>query len=222
MYYYIIDYIDSNLMNGDQEDSSFSYDEEDFTRLYQKQLLKAKRKQQKQTKKSPEPRSNSERSRSRDRGKKRQMGENREVRTPLAIKWNILEPCPPLAFEQHLPPKIRELPIINKKNDIMEAIIKNQFVLVTGDTGCGKSTQVPRIIWEYLKGTGDNKSKIMIVQPRRLAVTNLTGIMKRQIPEQNLVGYQIGMNSCISPTNRIVFVTNGIFLQRLVHSTDFF
>jgi HrpA-like RNA helicase len=37
-----------------------------------------------------------------------------------------------------------------------------------------------------------------------------------------MIGYQIGMTSYIRSENRIVFVTNGIFLQRLVHSTDFF
>lgn len=37
-----------------------------------------------------------------------------------------------------------------------------------------------------------------------------------------MIGYQIGMTSNIRSENRIVFVTNGIFLQRLVHSTDFF
>lgn len=40
--------------------------------------------------------------------------------------------------------------------------------------------------------------------------------------EKKCIGYQIGMKSLINPTNRIVFVTNGIFLQRLVHSTEFF
>jgi HrpA-like RNA helicase len=97
----------------------------------------------------------------------------------------------------------------------------SQFVLVTGETGCGKSTQVPRLIYEYLRGTAA-KGKIMCVQPRRLAVLNLFSIMNSQMPEKDMIGYQIGMTSRIHPDNRIVFVTNGIFLQRLVHSTDFF
>lgn len=62
----------------------------------------------------------------------------------------------------------------------------------------------------------------MCVQPRRLAVVNLHQILEKQMPEKKLIGYQIGMKSFIEPQNRIVFVTNGIFLQRLVHSTDFF
>ena len=82
---------------------------------------------------------------------------------------------------------------------------------------------MPRLIYEYLRNTEkDYKAKIMCVQPRRLAVINLQKILAKQIPEPNLIGYQIGMKSVIDPDNRIVFVTNGIFLQRLVHSTDFF
>lgn len=105
--------------------------------------------------------------------------------------------------------------------EILNAIMLNQFVLVTGETGCGKSTQVPRLLYEYLRETAAS-GKIMCVQPRRLAVLNLFSIMNSQMPERDMIGYQIGMTSRISPDNRIVFVTNGIFLQRLVHSTDFF
>jgi HrpA-like RNA helicase len=42
------------------------------------------------------------------------------------------------------------------------------------------------------------------------------------MPERGLVGYQIGLQSHVSPLNRILFVTNGIFLQRIVHGTAFF
>lgn len=78
---------------------------------------------------------------------------------------------------------------------------------------------MPRLIYEYLRNIKNENAKIMCVQPRRLAVINLHKILAKQIPEPNLIGYQIGMKSLIDPENRIVFVTNGIFLQRLVHST---
>lgn len=62
----------------------------------------------------------------------------------------------------------------------------------------------------------------MCVQPRRLAVINLQSILEKQMVERSRIGYQIGMKSHIFPENKIVFVTNGIFLQRMVHSTAFF
>jgi HrpA-like RNA helicase len=58
------------------------------------------------------------------------------------------------------------------------------------------------------------------VQPRRLAVLNLKSILDKQMPEKGLVGYQIAMEKRVSPSNRVVFVTNGIFLQQMVHSTE--
>jgi len=74
-----------------------------------------------------------------------------------------------------------ELPIYKKQQEILDAIMKDQFILITGDTGCGKSTQVPRIIYEYLNEIKDTKSKIMCIQPRRLAVINLYNILSNQL-----------------------------------------
>lgn len=50
---------------------------------------------------------------------------------------------------------------------------------------------MPRLIYEYLRET-NQEGKIMCVQPRRLAVMNLQGIMKEQMKERGMVGYQIG------------------------------
>ena len=60
------------------------------------------------------------------------------------------------------------------------------------------------------------------MQPRRLAVKNLHKILSEQIPEKGAVGYHIAMQMSIQEQTKILFMTNGIFLQRLVHSTDFF
>ena len=51
---------------------------------------------------------------------------------------------------------------------------------------------------------------------------NLNQILNNQMEKNNLVGYQIGMQSHIAPSNRIVFMTNGIFLQRMIHSSEIF
>lgn len=67
-------------------------------------------------------------------------------------------------------------------------------MLVTGQTGCGKSTQVPRLLYEYIRETKLN-AKIICVQPRRLAVKNLHKLLGDQIPEKDAVGYHIAMQT---------------------------
>jgi len=141
------------------------------------------------------------------------------MKVPEEIRWYIHAKPPPIDFASRVPHPINQLPIFKKKDQILDAITKNQFVLVTGETGCGKSTQVPRLLYEYLTEIGDEKSKIMCVQPRRLAVINLNRILGSQMKKQDMIGYQIGMKSFIRPSNKIVFVTNGIFLQRMIHSS---
>lgn len=113
------------------------------------------------------------------------------------------------------------MPIFKKKEEILNNIINNQVVLVTGETGCGKSTQVPRLLYEYIRETKLD-AKIICVQPRRLAVKNLHKLLTDQIPEAGAVGYHIAMQTFIRENTKILFMTNGIFLQRLVHGTEFF
>ena len=118
-----------------------------------------------------------------------------------------------------IPENIRGLPVYKKHDKILETILSNQVMMVTGDTGCGKSTQIPRILYEYIKAS-KLEAKILCVQPRRLAVINLDKILSKQIPDQGVVSYQIAMDNSIRPTTKILFMTNGIFLQRFIHSVE--
>ena len=120
------------------------------------------------------------------------------LKEPKEIRWFIYPKCPPIDFVNIVPKPMNQLPIYKKKDQILDAITKNQFVLVTGETGCGKSTQVPRLLYEYLSKIGDNQSKIMCVQPRRLAVMNLTKILDHQMSKKNQIGYQIGMKTQVN------------------------
>jgi HrpA-like RNA helicase len=52
-----------------------------------------------------------------------------------------------------------------------------------------------------------------------LAVKNLHKILTDQIPEKGTVGYHIAMQTFIKENTKILFMTNGIFLQRLIHGT---
>lgn len=70
--------------------------------------------------------------------------------------------------------KIERLPISLYRKQIADAIEKNQVLVIKGEPGCGKSTQVPQIIIDYftekMKGTDCN---IVITQPRRISAITL-------------------------------------------------
>jgi HrpA-like RNA helicase len=94
----------------------------------------------------------------------------------------------------------------------------NQVMIVTGDTGCGKSTQIPQLILHYLLTTG-GEGKIMVVQPRRLAAINLALSICRQTKTRlgDRVGYSIRMDHRASRSTRLLMTTYGMFLQKLTH-----
>lgn len=66
----------------------------------------------------------------------------------------------------------KHLPIVAKKREIIEKLEKNKVLIVSGDTGCGKTTQVPKYILEHAMHNKQDV-KIICTQPRRLAAINI-------------------------------------------------
>ena len=117
----------------------------------------------------------------------------------------------------------QKLPIFNRSKVILESIEKEQVVVISGDTGCGKSTQVPKYI--YLDARSKNKKvKIVCTQPRRMAALNLAKRVAFELNERlgGIVGYQISLDSKKNEHTAILYVTNGIFLQSLIHDKMIF
>ena len=103
------------------------------------------------------------------------------------------------------------LPIHDKKDAIIDAIRKHAVVVVSGDTGSGKTTQLPKICHEAVLGKG----LIGCTQPRRVAAVSLA---KRVADELGcdlggLVGVQVRFLDQLSATTRIKFMTDGILLS---------
>lgn len=93
--------------------------------------------------------------------------------------------------------------------------------MISGDTGCGKTTQVPKYILEH--GQANNQeANIICTQPRRIAASNIAKRVAVELGERvgHKVGYQVGMESRVSPDTKIMFMTTGIFLMRLVNNPD--
>jgi ATP-dependent RNA helicase DHX57 len=118
----------------------------------------------------------------------------------------------------------QQLPAWTKMSEIIECIESARVVVISGETGCGKSTQVPQFIldnWllQSSKEKGKKMSHVEIVctQPRRLSAI---GVAQRVADERaekigNTVGYSIRLENKISSSTRLTFCTTGILLRRL-------
>ncbi|XP_012229810.1 putative ATP-dependent RNA helicase DHX57 isoform X2 [Linepithema humile] len=116
----------------------------------------------------------------------------------------------------------KKLPAWSNTNEILETVDKNQVVIISGETGCGKSTQVPQFIlddWIVKRSQSEIKSHINIIctQPRKISAIGLAERVAAERDEKigNTVGYQIRLESKMSSKTRLLFCTTGILLQRL-------
>lgn len=104
------------------------------------------------------------------------------------------------------------LPIFQFREEIIEAVRTNQVLVVIGETGSGKTTQMT----QYLAEAGFAKrGKIGCTQPRRVAATS---VAKRVAEEVGCkvgeeVGYTIRFEDCTSPATRIKYMTDGMLLR---------
>ncbi|XP_076987443.1 putative ATP-dependent RNA helicase DHX34 isoform X2 [Tamandua tetradactyla] len=103
------------------------------------------------------------------------------------------------------------LPIAQYGSRILQTLREHQVVVVAGDTGCGKSTQVP----QYLLAAGF--SHVACTQPRRIACISLAKRVGFESLSQygSQVGYQIRFESTRSAATRIVFLTVGLLLRQI-------
>lgn len=104
----------------------------------------------------------------------------------------------------------QDLPVVASKNEIREAIVDNQVVIVAGDTGSGKTTQIPKICLELFP---DSKLLIGCTQPRRIAASSVSARVSEELgPHGDIVGYKIRFHDYTSDKTRIKFMTDGVLL----------
>ncbi|XP_004523655.1 putative ATP-dependent RNA helicase DHX57 [Ceratitis capitata] len=119
----------------------------------------------------------------------------------------------------------RSLPAFEKMIEILDLMEQSQVIVISGETGCGKSTQVPQFIldnWLFQASKLKEANKmphveVVCTQPRRLSAI---GVAERVADERTervgqTVGYQIRLENKISSTTRLTFCTTGILLRRL-------
>lgn len=105
-----------------------------------------------------------------------------------------------------------ELPICEHRKDILALLKKNDVVIVCGDTGSGKTTQLPKMAMEL--GRGKNGSRIACTQPRRLAAVTVAERVAEELksPVGGIIGYQHRFGRKVSDLTRVKFMTDGVLL----------
>jgi ATP-dependent helicase HrpA len=104
-----------------------------------------------------------------------------------------------------------ELPIAAKREEIARAIAAHQVVVIAGETGSGKTTQLPKICLDLKRGT---HGFIGCTQPRRIAARTVAGRIAHELRSQpgDLVGYKVRFTDKGSADNLIKIMTDGILL----------
>lgn len=109
-----------------------------------------------------------------------------------------------------------QLPVSQKRDDIAQAIEQHQVVIVAGETGSGKTTQLPKICAELGRG---KYGLIGHTQPRRLAARSVANRIAEEMQCElgGVVGYKVRFNDQISEQTQIKLMTDGILLAEIQH-----
>ncbi|KFK40917.1 hypothetical protein AALP_AA2G060100 [Arabis alpina] len=114
------------------------------------------------------------------------------------------------------------LPIAEVKNDILQHLKEKDVLVVCGETGSGKTTQVPQFILDDMIDSGHGGyCNIICTQPRRIAAISVAQRVADERCESSpglddsLVGYQVRLESARSDKTRLLFCTTGILLRKL-------
>ena len=104
-----------------------------------------------------------------------------------------------------------ELPVSERREEIKKAIAENQVVVVAGETGSGKTTQLPKICLELGRGV---HGLIGHTQPRRIAARSVASRIAQELKTElgGVVGYKVRFNDRTSPESYIKLMTDGILL----------
>ncbi|PVY80961.1 ATP-dependent helicase HrpA [Cupriavidus alkaliphilus] len=136
-------------------------------------------------------------------GGQRQPRGARPPRPPRQVN-----PLPPITFPE-------ALPVSARRDEIAAALLANQVVIVSGETGSGKTTQLPKICLSIGRGPGQMSGGLIgHTQPRRIAATSTAKRIAQELgtPLGEHVGYQVRFNDTMSSGASVKLMTDGILL----------
>ncbi|MGJ7913907.1 ATP-dependent RNA helicase HrpA [Massilia sp. LXY-6] len=142
-----------------------------------------------------------------ERGQQRKAGDGEQPRKEqpnTGRKPPMRTPLPPITFPE-------DLPVSGRRKEIAEALSKHQVIIVSGETGSGKTTQLPKICLELGRG---EKGMIGHTQPRRIAASSTAKRIAHELgtPLGEHVGYKVRFNDTLQPGAWVKLMTDGILL----------
>ena len=123
---------------------------------------------------------------------------------------------------QAMQPGREQLPIAASRQQILESVAQSQVVVLSGETGCGKSTQLPAFLLEDALARGQ-PCKIYVTEPRRISAISLAERVSKELGEapgaiggpDSYIGYAIRLDSQIGRNAQLIYATTGIALRML-------
>ncbi|KAL2342375.1 hypothetical protein Fmac_003660 [Flemingia macrophylla] len=113
----------------------------------------------------------------------------------------------------------RSLPAFKEKDAFLKLIAENQVVVVSGETGCGKTTQLPQYILESeIEAARGAVCNIICTQPRRISAMSVSERVAAERGEKlgESVGYKVRLEGMKGRDTRLLFCTTGVLLRRLL------
>ena len=134
--------------------------------------------------------------------------ERRRVSTPSALRLDAAR---------------ARLPAHAAKDAFLRALDGTQVLVVSGETGCGKTTQLPRFVLDRALAAGDaSTTNVVCTQPRRVSAVSVAARVAHERGEAlgDRVGYQIRLEARRSEATRLTFCTTGTLLRRLAEDSE--
>ncbi|EPY37305.1 hypothetical protein AGDE_06629 [Angomonas deanei] len=145
------------------------------------------------------------------------------VRERKSVFYGLLLPPPHTKNAQKME-QVRQfrlsLPAYERRDEIVSCVQENDVTIICGDTGCGKTTQIPQLLYD--SGIFPRNDSIICTQPRRISALSVANRVAAERDEAcgDSCGYVIRFENMTSPQTRIIYATTGILLRRLHTEPD--